>query len=594
MKSIRRKYTQLAGLYRIITTTNETPLSLGAILEKQAKKFKNLPLILFEDRTITYREFNESANRCAAFFISQGFRKGDAVARVMGNRPEFLIIHAGLAKAGLGIAMVNSNITGKVLAHAINIAEAKALILSHEFINDYLDIAGEIRLNQPCSVFIEKEGKTVETPAGIIDLAAVLENQPSANPVPPEPIKSFDTLEYIYTSGTTGMPKATRLMHHNWIQMGYGNGAYVFGILPGEVHYCCLPLYHNSGINMAWASTLMAGGTMALRRKFSASAFLDDVRKYNAKTFIYVGELCRYLNNLPVKPDDADNPLEVIIGNGMRGDYWKEFQDRFRIKRIVEVYGSSEGVGGLANLKGKVGMIGRLVQKGVRMGYVVKYDMESESLVRNSRGFLIKCRPGERGMYLSRITSRTPFKGYKSNSGATRSKILENAFKKGDRFFISGDIFQLHRGNYVSFVDRLGDTYKWKGEVVSTNEVSDILNRFGNIEDTNVYGVQVASTEGRCGMAAITPLAGCALDLDALAEYVSSNLPVYARPYFIRVRENVDSTASFKKVKRALQTEGFDPSIINDRLYLLDSGQGKYVRITESLYRDIQSGLFIF
>ncbi len=594
MKSIRRKYAQMLGLYRIITTTKETPLSLGAILEKQAEKFKDRPLLLFEDRTITYREFNEAANRCAAYFISQGFKKGDVAALVMGNRPEFLIIHAGLAKAGLGIAMVNSNITGRVLAHAINIAEAKALIFSHEFTDDYLEIAEEIRLNPPCSVFIEKEGKAIETPSGVTDLAAVLEKQPSANPVLPEPIKSFDTLEYIYTSGTTGMPKATRLMHHNWIQLGYGNGGYIFGILPGEVHYCCLPLYHNSGINMAWSSTLMTGGTMALRRKFSASAFLDDVRRYNAKTFIYVGELCRYLNNLPVKPDDADNPLEVIMGNGMRGDYWREFQDRFRIKRIVEVYGSSEGVGGLANFQGKVGMIGNLVQKGVRMGYVVKYDMENECLVRDSRGFLIKCRPGERGMYLSRISSRTPFKGYKSNSDATRSKIMENAFKKGDRYFISGDIFQLHRGNFVSFVDRLGDTYKWKGEVVATNEVSDVLNRFGSLEDTNVYGVEVANTEGRCGMAAITPRAGCAIDFDALAEYAAANLPAYARPYFIRVRENVDATASFKKVKTALQAEGFDPSIITDQLYFLDSEKGKYVRITESIYMDIQNGLFRF
>ena len=193
-------------------------------------------------------------------------------------------------------------------------------------------------------------------------------------------------------------------------------------------------------------------------------------------------------------------------------------------------------------------------------------------------------------MYLSRISSRTPFKGYKNNAGATNEKILENVFKKGDRYFISGDLFQLHRGNYVSFVDRLGDTFKWKGELVATNEVADVINRFGSLEDCNVYGVLVKNTEGRCGMAAVTPLEGNTIDCSGLAAYVMENLPVYARPYFLRVRSNVDSTASFKKVKTTLQDEGFNPFTISDPLYFLDSERREYVAMTASLYDEIQSG----
>lgn len=590
MNSLKRFYTRKRGLFKVITMSGERPLSLGGILEKQALKRGDRPLIYFEGRTITYREFNETANRYAHFFSSRGFSKGDIVALLMDNRPEFLLVHAGLAKLGVVPALINSNIRGRILAHALNISEAKAVVLGHEFLRDFIEIASDLRISEPGLVLLEKEGLDMETPRGMEDIEPLLESQPAENPVAATPVTTGDILEYIYTSGTTGMPKATKLRHHHWIQLGYGNGGYIFGMLPGEVHYCCLPLYHNSGINIAWSSTLMNGAVMALRRKFSASAFWDDVRRYNAKTFVYVGELCRYLNNLPPRPDDADNPLETIVGNGMRGDYWPEFQKRFNIKRIVEVYGSTEGVGGLLNLKGVPGMIGRLKEKGIRIGYVVRYDMEREEFVRDAGGFLQKCTPGERGMYISRISRRTPFEGYKNNRKATSDKILENAFRKGDRYFISGDIFQLHPGEYVSFIDRLGDTFKWKGEVVATNEVADILNRFGSFEDCNVYGVEVRDTEGRCGMAAVTFLEKGVPDLDALSSYVVENLPAYARPYFIRVRDGVDSTASFKKIKTALQSEGFDPGAIGDPLYFLDPGTWKYVTLDGPLYARIQSG----
>jgi len=572
----------------------EKPISVGSILEKQTGKHPEKDLILFEGKHISYREFNKTANRYSHFLRSQGLKKGDTVALLMDNRPEYLMIHAGCAKVGIIPALVNNNIRGSVLSHALNIADASALIIGHEFIDDYLSIATDVQIKRNELVFIEKEGKDIKTPQGVKDLRPLLEKQTDENPIMDVPINTRDILEYIYTSGTTGMPKATQLTQHKWIQMGIGIAFMCFRMLPQDVQYCCLPLYHNSGINLAWSSTLIAGGTFAMRRKFSASAFWDDIRKYNARYFIYIGELCRYLNNQPRRENDGDNTLERILGNGMRGDYWVEFQKRFQIKRIIEVYGSTEGVGALLNLKGKPGMIGKIRTAGVKMGEVARYDVENEQFIRNSKGFIEKCRVGERGMFLPKISSLSPFSGYKNNKKATSEKIIENAFKKGDRYFVSGDLVQLHKGSYLSFVDRLGDTFKWKGEVVATNEVADILNKFGHIEDCNVYGVQVENTEGRCGMASITPLPGSKIDLNSFASYIIENLPVYSWPYFLRLRDSADTTSSFKQIKTNLQKEGFNPDIVNDPLYFLHPEKKTFVQLSSNIYTQIQKGMIRF
>ncbi len=591
---IKRFYSRFEGLIGFISLKNEKPMSVGSVLENQARKRPEKPLILFEGRSVTYREFNETANRYANFFQKRGFIKGDTVALLMDNRPEYLIIHAGLAKIGVVPALVNNNIRGKVLAHALNIAEARAIIVGHEFLKEYQAVAKEVKLLKPGDVFVEREGKDIKIPKGIQDLTPLLNASSAENPTVKTPITSRDTLEYIYTSGTTGMPKATVLKHQKWLQLGYGAGGYSLWSIPEDVQYLCLPLYHNSGINIAWPTTLMHGGTLAMRRKFSASAFWDDVRKYNATIFIYIGELCRYLNNQPPKPDDADNPLMYILGNGMRGDYWMEFKNRFNIKRIIEVYGATEGVGALSNLKGVPGMIGKLKTAGVRMGEVARYDPETEDFIRDEKGFIQKCKPGENGMFLAAISTTNPFAGYKNNKKATGDKIIENAFKPGDRYFVSGDLFRLHEKDYVSFVDRLGDTFKWKGEVVATNEVADILNRFGCIEDSNVYGVTVKNTEGRCGMVALTLLPKASIDWKAFSKFVAENLAVYARPYFVRIRKEKDATTSFKQLKTALQKEGFDPDVIKDPLYFLDPKKCQYVKLTKLLYNEIQSGKIKF
>lgn len=595
MEYFKRLFSYLVGFVGFLRLKNKQEMSVGSVIEKQAAKYKDKALILFEDRKITYAEFNETANRYSHLFMKRGFIKGDTVALLMDNRPEFLVIHAGLAKIGVVPALVNNNIKGQALIHAVNIADARALIIGHEYLADVQKIKNEIKLKKPGTIYIECEGKKIKIPADFEDLKPALADEPVSNPMIQPPVNSKDTLEYIYTSGTTGMPKATELKHQKWLQLGYAAGGFSLRAISADVQYMCLPLYHNSGINIAWPTTVMHGGTFAMRRKFSATAFWDDVRKYNATLFIYIGELCRYLNNHPPKDNDADNPLKYILGNGMRGDYWVEFQDRFKIKKIIEVYGATEGVGALNNMKGIPGMIGCLTVGGIlRMGEVVKYDIDKEEIIRDANGFAVKCKPGENGLFLAAINSTNPFSGYKNNNGATNAKIIENVFKNGDRYFISGDLFKLHKKDYVSFVDRLGDTFKWKGEVVATNEVSDIISRFGAFEDCNVYGVAVKNTEGRAGMAALVLLKGKTLDVPGFSKYVVENLAVYARPYFIRLRKEKDATTSFKQVKSHLQNEGFDPQKVKDPLYFFDPVKLKYIKLTPKVYADIQKGTYRF
>lgn len=594
MISIKRKLSSIRGFLGILSLKKEKVQSLGSELEKRAAKNPDKTLILFEDRTLTYGQFNKLANKYSHLFLRMGLKRGDNVVLFMDNRPEFLAIHAGLSKIGVVPALINNNITGNVLVHAINIAEVNGVILGAEYASEYQKIEKRIQLKSPGIIFIEKEGGNITAPENMKDLQPLLDISSDENPDVFPPITSEDTLEFIYTSGTTGLPKATVIKHKKWLQIGYGTGGFILNGIPDDIQYCCLPLYHNSGINLAWGATIMTGGTIALRRKFSASEFWNDVRKYNASLFVYIGELCRYLYNQPAKNDDADNPLRFITGNGMRIDYWIDFKKRFNIERIVEVYGATEGIGALINKKGVPGMIGRLKVLWMRIGAVVAYDQEKEDFIRNDQGFIKKCREGEKGMFLAEINKLNPFPGYKNNKKATNNKIINDVFKKGDSYFISGDLFKLHKNSYVSFVDRLGDTFKWKGEVVATNEVADILNRFGGVEDSNVYGVEVRNTEGRCGMVSFTLLPGVEIDLKKMASYVVENLPVYARPYFIRIRSEKDATTTFKQVKTVIQKEGFDPSIIRDKLYFLNPETKEYILLTNDVYHKIQNGKYRF
>jgi citronellyl-CoA synthetase len=297
---IKRIFSKLRGLtgVRRLKFKKGKQLSLGKILEKQADKRPGKPLILFEDQKISYREFNQRANQVAHLFSSMKFNKGDTVALMISNRPEFLIIHAGLAKVGIIPALINTHIKERALVHALNTAGAKSLILGHEYMERVIKIRDKIKSGNPGPIFLEKEGRDMEVPVGMLDLSLLLCRRSMDNPVVTPAVTTCDPLEYIYTSGTTGLSKATTLTHHKWIQIGLGAGGMCLGAIPGDVVYCCIPLYHNSAVNIAWSITLLHGGTLAIRRKFSAGHFWDDTRKFGCNIFIYVGELCRCLETM--------------------------------------------------------------------------------------------------------------------------------------------------------------------------------------------------------------------------------------------------------------------------------------------------------
>jgi acyl-CoA synthetase (AMP-forming)/AMP-acid ligase II len=570
-----------------ITSLAQTQMmSLGSELEYQAAAQPDHPVLIFEDRIITYGELNALANRYANYFASLGLQKGDVAALLMENRPEFLACATGLSKLGVIVSLINNGVRKEVLSHALNICDAKILVVGHELLDSFIEIRDQVHLQEPGIILAEKEGLEIALPDGINDLKPLLAEASDVNPPTTGTVSSDDVIVYIYTSGTTGLPKACAVTQKRWLVLG--NMSVIFAQMnPQTVQYMVLPLYHNSGFDIGYSSLVVSGSTMVLRRKFSARNFWDEVRKYNASMFIYVGELCRYLYNQPERPDDADNPMRLITGNGMRGELMDPFKKRFGIEVINEIYGATEGVGSFINMEGVPGMCGNLNMLGRRQGEVIKYDYETGDFARDENGLAIKCEAGETGLLICEINSLNVFAGYVNNPQATEEKILHNVLKEGDCYFHSGDLVQLAENDYFSFVDRMGDTFRWKSENVSTNQVSNVVNRFGQMEDVNVYGVQVAGQEGRCGMAAIKLLDGAVIDWAKLGAFVCENLPSYARPYFIRLRDTIDATNSFKQVKSQLQKEGFNPSEIKDPLYFLDPDQGSYVQLTPELYTQI-------
>ncbi len=561
-------------------------MSLGSELEHQAVALKDSPALIFEDRVITFSELNAQANRYANYFNTLGLKKGDVIALLMENRPEYLIAATGLSKLGVIVSLINNGVRKEVLAHALNICDARMLIVGHELLEPFLEIRDQVHLKEPAKIFAENEGQEIQLPEGIIDLKPRLQAASDQNPSTTGNVTSDDVIVYIYTSGTTGFPKACAVTQKRWLVLG--NLFTIFGQLDEKsTQYMVLPLYHNSGFDIGYSVTIVSGAAMALRRKFSARNFWNDIRKYNVNIFVYVGELCRYIYNQPEQPDDGDNPLKMIAGNGMRGDLMEPLRKRFNLETIYEIYGATEGVGSFVNLEQIPGMCGNLDLLGRRQGEVIKCDVNTGEILRDENGYAVKCEIGETGLLICEINELNVFGGYVNNPEATKEKTLRNVLKEGDCYFDSGDLVCLGEKDYFSFVDRLGDTFRWKSENVSTNQVSNEVNRYGQMEDVNVYGVQVPGMEGRCGMAAIKLLDGEVMDWTKLGAYVAGKLPSYARPHFIRVRDTIDATNSFKQLKSQLQKEGFDPSVVKDPLYFLDPDQCVYVELTPELYARI-------
>ena len=574
--------------------TADSSYTVADRLEARAARHPDLPAILYRDRRISYGELNARANRVAHWASGSGLSRGDAVALLMENRPEFLFCWLGLAKLGVVTALINTHVGGRGLEQALRTSGASTLILGEECAPRLADCSSELTSSLALwshpDVDRADEAASAPLPGGK-NFGAVLEQPADVNPDASvrEGLRAGDDLFYIYTSGTTGLPKAARFSHMRFLLSGDVT-AQLTGSRPGNVEYVVLPLYHTSGGVVAVSRVLGVGGTLALRRRFSASSFWDDVRKTDARIFQYVGELVRYLVAQPPRENDRDHPLEVAFGNGLRPEVWRQFESRFGVKRIIEFYGATEGNVGFTNVEGRVGSVGRFPFKRLSNARLVHLDPVGGTHPRDARGLCIECEPGEEGELLGRISEGTArFEGYTSSEDTDR-KLLRDVLEPGDVYFRTGDVLRQDAQGFYYFVDRIGDTYRWKGENVSTQEVADALGAFPGIDMVTVYGVEVPGAEGRAGMAAFVSETPERFDPKAFYAFAARSLPDYAVPAFLRLLPEVPMTATFKLRKVDLQRQGFDLAAHDDALYVRDDGAGSYVTWTRDREAELTDG----
>ena len=468
------------------------------VLEDRARTHGRSLALAYLDRRYTWREVDAEANRWARLFEREGVGRGDVVALMMDNRPEYLFAVHGLGKLGAAAALINTNLGGGPLVHAVGISGARKVLAGDEHAAAVFDVRSELEgLDADRAILIHVEDSAQPRTNGGIVVNDALESMPGQPPATAHRGKIQDLYCYIYTSGTTGLPKAAVITHFRAMGAGFLMAHLMMMSRPGDVIYVPLPLYHSSAMFLGWCAALTSGAAVALRRKFSASAFLDDVRKFRASHFVYIGELCRYLLNTEPKPNDRDHGLKVAVGNGLRPDIWEEFQTRFGIPQIREFYGATEGTVALINREGRPGMIGKLRADAA----VVRCDQESGEPLLDASGHCQRISVGETGLLLGRI-GLLGFDGYVDKK-ASQKKLMQGVFKTSDTWFNTGDLVQLHEGGWLSFADRVGDTFRWKGENVSTNEVAEVCNGAPGVLESNVYGVAVPGHDGRAGMAAL-------------------------------------------------------------------------------------------
>lgn len=572
-------------LFRMRHVKPSSTITIADIVEGFARGKPDNPAVLYDDQTISYRALDEGANRYANWARTQGIGRGDAVALLMENRPDYIMAWLGLLKLGAVAALINTNLRGQPLAHSVSIIGAKHLILGAELAETYSDAQ---TLNKTPPVIWAKGG-AVE---GAVNLDTALEAASTTFDAGLRAgLTCRDRAFYIFTSGTTGLPKAANISHLRMLFMMYG---FAGGLNAKESDrmYNVLPLYHTAGGIAALGPSLTTGGALIIRRKFSAHEFWEDCHRYRPTFFQYIGELCRYLLNAPPGPHERDHAIRAITGNGLRPEIWTQFQKRFAIPKIVEFYGATEGNVSMLNYDGKIGAVGRIpsYMRSIMTARIVRFDVEREMPVRGEDGFCIECGDNEAGEAIGRITNR-PGNGFEGYTGRedTEKKILRNVFEKGDAWFRTGDLMKRDEHGYFYFVDRIGDTFRWKGENVSTNEVAEAFGIIEGIKEANVYGVAVPGMDGRAGMAALVAAPG--FDVAGLAGKLAGNLATYARPVFIRLRPEMEITGTFKLRKVDLVKEGFDPATISDPLYAFDSETGRYVPLDARRYADIVAGL---
>jgi fatty-acyl-CoA synthase len=555
------------------------------VVEDWAEQAGTRPALISHNGTLSYRTLAGRITRYARWALSAGIKAGDTVCLIMPSQPDYVAAWLGISRVGGVVALINTKLVGTSLAHCINVAKAEHIVLARDLFEMFE--TARPHLSHQAKLWIS---------GGDLDEALAHFDDAPLSAAERRDVTIDDRALLIYTSGTTGLPKAASVSHRRILNWG-GWFAGLTDATSDDRLYDCLPLYHSVGGIVAPCSMLFAGASVALADKFSASHFWQDVARFDCTLFQYIGELCRYLLKAPASEFERQHRLRMACGNGLRGDIWESFQARFAIPRILEFYAATEGNFSLYNVEGKVGAIGRIPPLLTHRfpAAIVKVDAERGVPLRDESGLCVACARGEVGEAIGRIGAADEgggrFDGY-TDAGETEKKILRDVFAKGDAWFRTGDLMRLDAQGFFHFVDRVGETFRWKGENVATSEVNDAVRNCPGILDATTYGVTVPGCDGRAGMGAI--VTGEDFDFKTLAEHLARRLPSYAHPLFLRISASLDATETFKQKKHQLAREGFDPNLVTDPLYFRDPGSGEYRPVDASVAGDIESGAIRF
>ena len=567
----------------------EAKISLGAMFEDSVERYPDNIMLLFEGRQWTYAEFNAEVNRLAHFMESRGIERGDTVALFMENRAEFILSVLALVKLGATASLINNSLSGSALVHCFTVTKARACIVGEERAAVLAEVLKELEIEAGRDCYYFKDSSETAAPDWAVDLGEGMAGMPDSNPPVTRDITGGEVALYIFTSGTTGLPKAAIMLHRKIHLTALGLGQIGFRVKPTDRLYLCLPVYHLTGLGPGLCSFIGGGGSIFLRRSFSASNFWKEVQEHQTNSFIYVGELCRYLSSAEPCEEERNNPLVKMAGNGLRPDIWDEFKGRFGVERICELYGSSEGNVSFLNILNKDKTIGASFTPVA----LLKYDIENDEIIRDEAGFCREVPIGEPGLLVSLINEDYAFEGY-TNADATKSKIISDVKTRGDHWFNTGDLirrvdvgFSMGLKHY-QFVDRTGDTFRWRAENVSTNEVAEAINMHPQIDMANVYGVEVPGTEGRAGMVAFEMDEATEFDLQAFQTLVEEKLPAYAQPVFIRLLRSAETTVTFKLLKGELRQQAYHPDKVgSDVIYVRKPRSAAYELLDTEFYQQM-------
>ncbi len=560
--------------------------TLPAMLDELADQRGDAPALIAEAATLSNRALAARANRYARWALPQNLAKGESVGLLMPNRPDYMAAWLGIGRVGGVVALLNTNLTGRALAHCIDLVAPRHMIVAAELADAFIAARPHLA-SRPVPWMHGADAPDFAR----LDRDLRRHSDGPLDAAEQRAVTIEDKALYIYTSGTTGVPKAANISHARVMTWSHWFAG-LMGAQPDDRMYDCLPMYHSVGGVVATGALLVAGGSVVIREKFSARHFWDDVSRFDCTLVQYIGELCRYLVNAPPHPRERQHRVRLACGNGLRADVWEPFRRRFAIPRVLEFYAATEGNLSLYNVEDKPGAIGRVPPFLAHRfpAAIVRFDLARGEPLRDAEGRCVRCGADEVGEAIGRIETAAPgarFDGY-TDAQASEKKILRDAFKPGDAWFRTGDLMRRDAKGYFYFVDRIGDTFRWKGENVSTAEVADAIARCPGVLDATVYGVAVPGTDGRAGMAALVVAEG--FDLAALRRHLEVSLPAYARPVFVRIRSELDTTGTFKHRKDELMREGYDPAVTTDAIYVSNPQQQRYLEIDDQILDRIRTG----